>query len=250
MSGRWLVLWSVSLVGAWSVVANVHGQAPGKQQTRPVVGEKATFKGWQGQYMMLDVKGQPALVQATPKVKTSYTGTAQADFLAPKMYVKFSCEATPAGEIKGEVKALTICVQSDLDSPFFGPDGDTPVNTKDKNAVMKAFVRGTIRTVDDGEVTIVVPPNVTVKGKVSPMAKIDVQTADVSLAQDGDAVIIDGQELVIPQAPTKTPAPKTPPKSTTTKAGAAPAGPMRYMVADRIEVTSTVPLTRKKPGQK
>lgn len=266
MSRHWIVLAVIAAAGLMVssiVLAQGAGQLPLVQLGSDV---KGVLKQSQPNGdMELDAAGKQVFVRIDPKSKvTAISGTAEMSFLAPMMFVKIlECEANALGEVKDPLKKLTILEPSDTETPSFYSEDPTAVSptkkaTKEEMAAFKKyFVRGTIRKIDDDELTIQAEKTL-VKAKVAPDAKIDVQSgqrAHLSFAKPGDDVVVkQGKEVQVPKQPAPQggqTAPKTPPKTNSKQAASTPSPDARYIIAEWIEVTAKSPLVgKKKPGAK
>ena len=235
-------------------LAQTKGGAPAGTKLGAAV--KGTFKEIQqspkGPVVVMDSGGRTVYALIDTKAKTSITGIAEPSFLATNMYIKFEAVANGLGEIKDPLTKLTVCEPTDIETPAYSlDDPKAPITsgkpTKEQLAAFyKYFIRGTIRKVDGEDLTIQAP-NVIVKAKIAPAAKIDVQSKQYHYAQSGDDVVIqEGSEFVLP-APPAAPAAKGKAPAAQAPAAAQP----RYISATWLDVTAKAPLVgKKKPGQK
>ena len=209
-------------------------------------------------FLQMDSGGKTVFVKIDKSDRNSIEATAEPNWLQPSLYIKFECEANANGEVKDPIKKMTVLEQSEIESPAFSIDDPTALPTGNKkltkeeaSAFKKYFIRGSIRKVTDDELTIQAA-STTVKAKVAPECKIDVQVARIQLAQPGDDVAVkQGTEFPAP-APAGGVAAK--PKTVNPKTKGPPAvdpSQARYIQTDWILITARTPLTgKKKPGAK
>ncbi len=142
------------------------------------------------------------VVKVEPRrTKVQCTGTAEPDFLRTGLYVRFSGEFDNRGTSKGDVSELTIVTLSDTVRP--GVMADAPAGGLDDQANKKKgkakaeggkyVVVGQIRGVKNEQLTVSAPGVATLlKVTLAPTAKINVDAGDVTLAQQGDEVDVQG----------------------------------------------------------
>lgn len=178
------VLLSPALAGA---------QAVDLSKYKAVGDIKGTIKkidGNLGVVEITDSAGKSIYVKMLPTTTISIDATAEPSFLTPGVVVDFSAESDSKGQIKGEIKAIRITELTKTVEPAFGPeDFANRFDPKDKDKVVKCFIRGTIVSNKDGELQIKAP-NVMVKGKLAEDPKITVMVTDYRLAQEGDALTV------------------------------------------------------------
>ena len=130
-------------------------------------------------------------VQIDPQAKVQVNGTAELDYLRPGLAVRFSGEIDKKGNLQGEVKDLEIFTPRKGDLGLFetgAAEDAKPV----RNAGAGSYqIRGKISKLKDGEITVTAGKKVT--GKLASDAKVTVNVSEVTYAQPGDGVKVQGQ---------------------------------------------------------
>lgn len=136
------------------------------------------------QGLLIDAAGKKYAMVVMPGSTLSVTGTATADFLGPGAFVQFDVELDSADKPKGEVTKIQITEQSSLNVPgIFNEAGPDAVQGQGG----KYFVRGTVKTNKNGQLTVQAGPKpITVQ--VSGAAAIPVTFSDWRMASVGDSV--------------------------------------------------------------
>jgi hypothetical protein len=164
-------------------------------QPKPVQGVKGKLKGITENIMGLESPtNTEILVQVNPGIKVTVEGTAEPDFIQPGLAVQFAADLNAQGRIQTPLEEITICTINDTNVPTFGLDDPTKVSNKGPGAVNKYMVRGTVRLNRNGELTVQAPGK-SVRGPLSPTAKVKVAVTDLTWAQPGDEVVVDGSEI-------------------------------------------------------
>jgi hypothetical protein len=185
----------VALAGWALLISSAAAQQP---MPKPVLGFKGKFAEAipNGITVTDPTKNNAvAVVRIGPATKLTVEGTADLSYLTAGVEVEFSGEMTRLGKMEAELDKLTV---SD-DPPVFEPDDVTQKLPKDKNAVAKMHVRGTVRSFKGG-VLMVQSPGAAVKVKLAASPTIKVLVHDYTWAQPGDPVTVDGQEISAAQA--------------------------------------------------
>lgn len=135
-----------------------------------------------------------AVVKIGPSTKLTVEGTADLSYLGPGVAIDFNAEMNRVGKVEGEIDKLTVCEIDQTDTPVVEPEDVTQPLPKDRNAMAKMHVRGTIRSIKNG-LMLVQAPGVSVKAKLAASPTIKVAVHNPSWAQPGDPVLVDGQEI-------------------------------------------------------
>ncbi len=141
-----------------------------------------------------------ALVEVVinPNTKLNVEGKADVSYLGPGVAVDFVGEMTRTGKMEAELEKFTVCELDQTDTPVFEPDDVTQALPKDKNAVAKMHVRGTIRSFKNG-VMLVQSPGAAIKVKLAASPEIKVLVHNPGWAQPGDPVEVNGLEIAAAQ---------------------------------------------------
>lgn len=211
------------IIGLFIVTADargqVYGERPRQRQQQEVPREQLQASGTvkqigRGVFQLATAEGEQWLVQVEARPQdVSFTGSADATFLKPGMWVQFSTRLSKRGQAPEPISDLTIftpvegtSVGVSSDSGFGGGGGaaaalfgeDKPEEnskprqkeTTDENTVFR--VAGQITKISrTGELTINARGQ-TVKADVADDAKVSVATNDLSFLRVGDAVEIQG----------------------------------------------------------
>ncbi len=197
-----------------------------------------------GMIQVTGAAGEVWYVKTDPqRTKIQVTGTAEPEFLQPGLCVRFTGVITKRGQCQDPVNELTICTPS-KDSPLgvYPDSGMGPADAKDtekekakEKPVKKparaaaggpSVVVGQLRSVKLGKL-VVAAGGTAVKADLADGAKIAVDCADVSLARNGDKIVVEGVAFRRPQA-----------------------GQPGTAIAQRVQVTLGEPLTSAKKGKK
>jgi hypothetical protein len=137
-------------------------------------------------------------IQAAKDAKVSLNGPADPSFLTPPpaRYLQFTAMCTKQGVIKDELKDVVVCEVTSAITPAFGPDDPiAAAQVKDKDTPIKYFIRGQIKQLKNGDLTLQCP-GATVKAKLAADCKITAQLTDMLLTQEGDEIVVEqGKEL-------------------------------------------------------
>ncbi|HEY5316178.1 MAG TPA: hypothetical protein VIK18_26860 [Pirellulales bacterium] len=188
--------WCCAVLAGWGLL--ISSAAAQQPMPKPVLGFKGKFAQAlpNGIAVTDPTKNNAiALVQITPNTKLTVEGKADVGYLASGVEVEFSGEMTRLGKMEGELDKITVS-----DDPLvFEPDDVTQKLPKDKNAVVKMHVRGTVRSFKNG-MLMVQSPGATIKVKLVAAPTIKVLVHNYTWAQPGDPVLVDGQESMAAQA--------------------------------------------------
>ena len=166
----------------------VFAQAP---QPKPVVGLKGKIQEISNNLIgIADSTSKPILVELLPGTEIKVEGTATPDFLTPGLYVEFAADMTRQGVLQAPLEEITICDVTDQMPTTFKPDDPTKPLPKEKDAVAKYFVRGLIRTNKNGKLMISSPGG-SVRGELSPTAKVKVAVQHLDWVQPKDDILIE-----------------------------------------------------------
>ena len=147
-----------------------------------------TFEGVQGPYMQVkNATGHPYIIALQANVsKVGIVGTARPDFLKPGMLVSFTADIDKKGAVAEPISELAIVAPSETNTP-----GLFPEDRENKDST-RFFVRGTVRTVKEGKLTVSAGGK-QVAGELPDDATITLESNDLSLAQQGDEVSVEGR---------------------------------------------------------
>ena len=159
------------------------------------------------------------IVAILPQTKLVVTGTATADFLAARMYVRFTAEFDKHGNVKDKISQLTIftpsqdtylgvrpaeggsetgaAAEQDKFGAAAGGGADGGKRHVKAGGAMPAgvySVAGQITGVQKGTLTVAVG-GAALKIEVADDAKIDVRVADYRFARQGDKISVKGKML-------------------------------------------------------
>ncbi len=126
--------------------------------------------------------------------KVHVVGTAEADFLAPQMYVRFSGEFDKKGKATAEIKDLEIFFPDDKNLVGANPTGngfDDPGAKKAANATTAYAIAGVITAVKKNNITVNCG-TFTAKADVAADAKIKVDVPNFNWASPQDKIEVKG----------------------------------------------------------
>jgi hypothetical protein len=135
-----------------------------------------------------------ALVKITPGTKLNVEGTADPSFLGPGVSIEFSAEMTRLGVVQSPLDSLTVCELDQVAPATFQPAEAGQTLPKEKDAVVKMQVRGTILSNKNGNL-LVRTPGAMVKAKLADDPKIKVLVHNYAWALPGDSVTLDGLQI-------------------------------------------------------
>jgi hypothetical protein len=190
-----------------------------KPETEPFVAEGTVRAIMPGRIQMLSDSGQNWTVAVDPKAVVHVTGTAEPDFLRPGLFIRFKAEIDQRGTAKEKLRELTIFRPSREDLPGIRPEGeggagDKPAEGERRFGALppegrrkrpsertRGAARGSIPTSGvysvAGRITssrngtlTVSAGRAAVRVELAEDAKIDVDTADYSLAKQGDRISV------------------------------------------------------------
>jgi hypothetical protein len=202
---------SASLIaGLACVVIGLFGIRSSQAQSpeAPNLNDKGFVEHATGEFIKVKLTKDTWIVAVQPSTKVTVIGTAEPDYLHSGLFVKFSGELDKKGTVlQKEVEQLEIF------SPPAGKKGGMGVfeagATDDAKPVAKPVdgtsyeFRTKVVAYKPGEMTVTVGGKKVV-AKTSPTLIINVNSDDLSLAQEGDAVSISGW-----YAPQQKPNPQT-----------------------------------------
>jgi len=158
-----------------------------------------------GAIQMLTNTNQTWIVFVDQKSKISVTGTAEADFLRPGLFVQFSVELDKRGKAQAPVSKLTIFTPTEQAQIGIWPVGSVPVpgaadnpfgagaanpQPRSKGPVAGEYaVHGRITSVRKDKYTVYAGRGA-VQIELADIPQINVDFADYSVVQKGDAITV------------------------------------------------------------
>jgi hypothetical protein len=133
----------------------------------------------------------------TPTSKVGLIGTAGIDYVKPGTFVQFEVNLDGKGVPTEEVKKVQITQQSNTVTPAISPSKGPDYKEGEPDLF---FVRGTVRTNKNGELTVVADKK-SITVKVAEGVTIPVTIADWSMAKKGDVITGDGTAFAQPNLP-------------------------------------------------
>ncbi|HEX3654306.1 MAG TPA: hypothetical protein VHV55_00795 [Pirellulales bacterium] len=134
------------------------------------------------------------LIHINSRTRVTVEGTAVPEYLAPGVDVQVVADVNKAGVVPEPLTEITVCTFNESNPATFGPEDPTKPSRKGKDAVNRFVIRGTIKTIRNGKLTIATPDKL-VKATLTPDAKIKVLSTDVTWAQVGDEASVAGVEI-------------------------------------------------------
>ncbi|HEY5315813.1 MAG TPA: hypothetical protein VIK18_25010 [Pirellulales bacterium] len=134
------------------------------------------------------------LIHISSRTHVSVEGTAVPDYLTHGVDVEVVADVNKAGVIPTPLSEITVCTFNEGHPATFAPEDPTKASHKGKDAVNRYVIRGTIKTIRGGKLTIATPDKL-VKATLAPDAKIKVLVNDVTWAQVGDEASVQGVEI-------------------------------------------------------
>lgn len=169
--------------------------AEASAQKRERVKLKGKVKTVSDKQVLLEEKPETEwLLHIGRSTRVTVEGTAVPEYLAPGVNVEFVADANKAGVVPEPLTDITVCTFNDSNPATFSLEDPTKPSRKGKDALNRYQVRGTIKTIRNGKVTISTPDK-QVKITLKPDAKIKVLTTDVTWAQPGDEASVQGAEI-------------------------------------------------------
>jgi len=169
-------------------------------------------------------------IEVRNKSELSYAGTAEPDWIRPGMWIQFQANVTGNRryEVEGPVDQLTVFTptkdtqlgiipDSQLGAGLF--DEKKPAEQVDKNAPVPCTVRGRIAGIKKNKISVAAG-KAALTIEVPDDVRVTVEVADLSVAQPGDSVEIEGWKY--PMVPGRA-------------------------IANRVTITGDKPLTGAKP---
>ncbi len=180
------------LVAAVALTAGV-AQAQ-NDPNRETLSEKGTFQGSSGNSMKVLLNSEPWLIELQPPdTKVSVTGEAEPDFLRPGLHIKFSGELDKKGTaLAKEIESVEIFTPAGKGGigAFESADAEAKPIAKPADGTTYEF-RTKVGGYKPGELTVVIGGKKIV-AKTSENFSVTVNTGDLSLVSEGDAVTITG----------------------------------------------------------
>ncbi len=140
---------------------------------------------------------QTWVFRLNPKAEIHVTGTAEADFLRPGLFVEFTADLDRKGNAANKVSELAIFTPTMQKFPGLFPVGGAfgekpePGAKRDPNATTSYKVLGRITTIKKEDITVHTGRGM-VKFELGDSPKITVDIADFSVVQQGDKIKLRG----------------------------------------------------------
>jgi len=219
------------LVTALPAAAQRGRLLPGIQQAQTIKAQGKLVSATPSQMQILTDSQQTIYVMIGQNTQVSIKGTAELEYLKSGLCVEFVAEVAKGGAVKDKIDHLVIVTPSadqpigfsppelgtsgkksdkDDDAPAANgrgprgkPDADPLLRGDPPSKASKArggatqfpgtyTVRGTLKMVKNGAITVATGRGPTVKAELSSDATIDVEATDVRMAQPDDAVTVKG----------------------------------------------------------
>ncbi len=247
----------MTLAALVCVVAADAALAQNRQQQQP------QGRPWEGEgsieaiapngALRVSTKDGPYIVQTVPgKSKISFTGTAEHDFLKPKMGVKFHGEINEEGVLQGEISELEVFTPNGKNDVGLFPAGSGDDAKPVRDAAAGTYIiKGTVGSFKDDELTVVAAGK-KITGKLASSAAVKVATSDMNFVQTGDSVKGKGIAYNAPQQQQGRQQQGRPPQQQQLQPGfqAAPQEPPKGLIAvEELTVTGSKPLMAPKKGK-
>jgi hypothetical protein len=131
-------------------------------------------------------------LQVSNRSKVDVEGSADAAYLTPGVPVHFFADMTAANLAPEPLKEITVCTIDEEDNkPLCISADPTKPKKKGKDALNNMEVRGTIKAIKNGKLTVDVPSQRNpqqVKITLAPDVKVLAHFTDLSMVRPGDAV--------------------------------------------------------------
>jgi hypothetical protein len=215
------------------VAVGQYGRNRGQQQPKPVDVKGTIARLGGGQIMVKGDEPRPTLVQVVQMTKVRLVGTANADYIQPRLFVEFVADLDKTGTAQKDVEQLTVCSPSADRGAGLFPEGEAGKKDKDADADAGAkpkkkpkgkkdadadagggdamfgagstkpaqvklpavcTVRGLIKSLHGNKVTVAAG-RASVKATLAETPTIDVDMADLRAAQAGDSITVSGERL-------------------------------------------------------
>jgi hypothetical protein len=139
---------------------------------------------------------QTWIFRLSRNTKVAVTGTADADYLHPGLFVEFTTDLDRRGSAPNKVTELVIFTPTMQKFPGLFPAGgggfgDAPAAKKDPNATTSYKVMGQITSMKNDKITVNAARGV-VKFELNDSPKISVDIADYTAARQGDKIEVKG----------------------------------------------------------
>lgn len=196
-----------------SLLATVPCVASAQEEPRERLEAKGTFRaGFNGGFQLATDTNETWLVKLPKKPdEISFTANAEQSFLRPGMKVKFTAVMNKKGIVKEPVTSLVVFTPTEAadigvwpenaghaPNPLEGLFSPREVKEEPKGKGKKPVVEdqvcrvgGTLKSLKSGRL-VVIAGRMEVKCELAENAKIKVATSDLSLAQLGDKVEVEG----------------------------------------------------------
>jgi len=196
-------MFSRVLVAAWVVfVFSGSAEAQHFPQPRPRVPEKPKMDRFEadgtieavarGKILMNLASNQQWMVWLHPEAEIHVTGMAEADYLKPGHYVKFTAEVDKRGKIKDKIGLLTLTTPSRMLPLGVWPEGAAAMAGEGNagGGVARLYtIHGRISRYFKRQLTVSTPRG-TFKIELDEKPNISVDFADYSVAQKGDKISV------------------------------------------------------------
>ena len=184
---------------------------------------KGTLVSSSPSQLQISVDSKPLYVMIGQNTQVSVTGAAEQEYLKPGLAVEFVAEVAKGGVVNDKIDHLTLvtissdrpggllppeaaasgkkAAKDDQAQPAGPPTGDAASGKTSKPRGGKPqlpgtyAVRGTLKMCKNGKISVAVTHGPLVKADLADGATIDVDLADVRLAQRDDAVTVKGKQM-------------------------------------------------------
>lgn len=213
---------ALALLAAIPAFAQPWGRRGNPGMMKPL--QSKTYKGTlvsaSGGQLQILVDSKPLMVMMGQNTDVSVTGSAEPEYLRPNLEVEFVAEVAKGGVVKEKVDHLTlVTISTDRPSGLLPPETSKgKKDAKDEQPPAGAAVgdstsgktsrshgtpplpgtytvRGKLRMSRNGKISVAVVHGPLVKADLADGATIDVDLADIRVAQRDDAVTVKGTEV-------------------------------------------------------